>query len=83
MCNSCVQPVQSLVKSSGREYILYAGLDGQKVGTGETSRLSTFSTHRITPSLSTYFPGHINLLVRMLSTLYTGPINTTTTYINI
>jgi hypothetical protein len=82
MCNSCAQPVHSLLKSSGREYILYAGCMPQKVSPRKTTTLYTSSTHSSTPTLSTYIPRISNLLGRQLSTLYTGPINITTRYIN-
>jgi len=82
MCKTCVQPVHSLSKSSGREYILYAGPAAKKPGSSINPALSTFSTHQTPPYFSTHIFPRKPLVDRRLSTFYTGPINTITTYIN-
>jgi hypothetical protein len=82
MCNTCVQPGQSLLKGSGREYILYAARLGKKPDSSINPVLSTFSTHPNTPYFSTHIFPRKPLVNRTLSTFYTGPINTITTYIN-
>jgi hypothetical protein len=74
MCNTCVQAVQSVSKSRGREYNLCAASQPNTVASGISGYLSTNSTHFLTHHFSTQNPVHTNLLNRMLSTLYTWPI---------
>jgi hypothetical protein len=79
---SCVQPVQSLRVACGGEYILYAGLGAGQRGSGHNHGfIRSFRTPE-----PTRYPHRISaqrpLLRSKLSTLYTGPIITITTYIN-
>jgi len=74
MCNACVQPVQTLLKSRGLEHNIYPQASTTNSRRGYNHRLSPTSTHRFAHGFSTQNNVNFNLLDRMLSTLYTGPI---------
>lgn len=74
MCNTCVQPVQTLLKTRGDEHRMYATSTSKQIVHGQNLRLSTSYPHRFTHQFSTHILMRFNLLSRMLSTLYTGPI---------
>jgi hypothetical protein len=76
MCNTCVQPVQTLLKTRGDEHRMCAASTSPQNIHGQNYQLSTSYPHRFTHQFSTHIWTHFNLLSRMLSTLYTGPITT-------
>lgn len=85
MCNSCVQPVQTVLKTRGHEYILCAHSTTLQPSPGHKPYLSTFCTQSFTPVFSTIHRALLYPVASMLSTLYTPPITRATniyTYIN-
>lgn len=74
MCNTCAKPVYTLSKTRGDEHNLYTQSTYPQNTAGQNLKLSTTFPHNFTHQFSTQMGIHFNLLDRMLSTLYTGPI---------
>ena len=82
MCNSCAQPVQTVLKNRGHEYILCAKIPTSHSTHGYKPRLSTFYTHPNTHRFSTNNRALLYSVASTFSTLYTAPITRATKYIN-
>lgn len=74
MCKSCVQPVYTLMKSSGRVYNLCADFLPIRNALGISTHFSTLSTPSHAQGLSTTKIAISPLLFTRLSTPSTGPI---------
>lgn len=77
MCNTCVQAVQSLPKSSGNEHILCADLLQPTTQHVVNRQYSPYFTQVISQPFSTPFRALFTLLNAQFSTVCTGPITRT------
>ena len=79
---SCVKAVTTLRVSSVAAYKIYTGLLPVQLAMGTNRRFIHLLTRTFAASLSTILHCFLSLLIRHLSPLPTGPIITTTIYIN-